>query len=137
MRLACQQVCPPLAFDKHTLETAHMGQLAGRAAIITGAGDGIGRAIARRYAQEGASVLIAEVDETTGMAAAREIAAETGARVEFLRTDVKRKDEVLAMVNTAAQHFGRLDILVNNAWGGGSTCRANIRAVLHFRRNVP
>jgi len=104
-----------------------MGQLTGRAAIVTGAGDGIGRAIARRYAQEGASVVIAELDESTGRGAAQAIREETGSVVEFLRTDVKRKEDVLAMVNTAVQRFGRLDILVNNAWGGGSTCRVELK----------
>lgn len=100
-----------------------MGQLQGKAAIVTGAGDGIGRAIARRYAREGASVLIAELNAEQGQAAAQAIAAETGSDVQFLQTDVKRKPDVLAMVDACATRFGSVDILVNNAWGGGRTCR--------------
>lgn len=104
-----------------------MAALSGRAAIVTGAGDGIGRAIARRYAAEGASVLVAEIDERSGSEAAASIARETGAQVLFLKTDVKQKSQVLAMVDTAISAFGRLDILVNNAWGGGRTCRVELK----------
>jgi len=113
-----------------------MGQLSGRVAIVTGAGDGIGRAIAQRYASEGAAVLIAELDSDKGSAAAREIAGASGSAVQFLRTDVKRKEDVLAMVATAVEHFGRLDVLVNNAWGGGSTCRVELKTDEDMRHGL-
>ena len=92
-----------------------MGQLDGRVAIVTGAGDGIGAAIARRYANEGARVIIAELNPDSGKA----IAEELGDAGHFVQTDASQKGDVEAMVATAVEHFGSLDILVNNAWGGG------------------
>jgi NAD(P)-dependent dehydrogenase (short-subunit alcohol dehydrogenase family) len=92
-----------------------MGQLDGRVAIVTGAGDGIGAAIARRYANEGAKVVIAELDAQSGKALAEEL----GDAGHFVPTDASIKSDVEAMVTAAVDHFGTLDILVNNAWGGG------------------
>ncbi|WP_327172121.1 MULTISPECIES: SDR family NAD(P)-dependent oxidoreductase [unclassified Streptomyces] len=91
--------------------------LEGRVAVVTGAGDGIGAAVARRLAAEGARVLVAELNEETGRATAEE----TGGR--FVRTDVSDKAQVLAMVDTAVREWGSVDILVNNAWGAGDVGR--------------
>lgn len=91
--------------------------LEGRVAIVTGAGDGIGAAVARRFAADGARVLVAELNEETGRATADEI----GGR--FVRTDVSDKAQVLAMVDTAVREWGGVDILVNNAWGAGDVGR--------------
>ncbi len=99
-----------------------MGQLEGRVAIVTGAGQGIGRGIARRFAREGARVLVAEVDAASGERTAAELAALGGAG-RFVRTDVTQRDQVEAMVEAARRDFGAVDILVNNAWGGGTFCR--------------
>jgi len=96
-----------------------MGQLDGRVAIITGAGDGIGAAIARRYANEGARVIVAELNPDSGKA----IAEELGDAGFFVQTDASQKSDVEAMVAAAVEHFGTLDILVNNAWGGGGVGR--------------
>ena len=99
-----------------------MTRLAGRVAVVTGAGDGIGRGIARRFAREGARVLVAERDADTGTAVAAEL-GELGAEARFVRTDVARKEDVLAMIATAVETWDGLDILVNNAWGGGRLSR--------------
>jgi len=100
-----------------------MGRLAGKTAIITGAGQGIGRGIARRFAAEGAAVVVAERDQALGAAVADELTRECGARAAFVRTDVADKAQIAAMVAAALAAFGRIDVLVNNAWGGGSFCR--------------
>ena len=94
-----------------------MGRLDGRVALITGAGDGIGRGIARVFAREGAQVLVAERDERTGAQVADEIGG------MFVRTDVGVKGDVVGAVTAATDRWGRLDVLVNNAWGGGRLCR--------------
>ncbi len=95
-----------------------MNQLTGKVAIITGAGEGIGRGIARRFAAEGAAVVIAEINPATGQATAREIEKDFHTKALFVMTDVSVKEDVLAMVDTTVKTFGRVDILVNNAWGG-------------------
>ena len=104
-----------------------MGQLQDRVAVVTGAGEGIGAAIARRFALEGARVLIAEIDEALGRATAEALAAESGTDTRFVRTDVGRKADNEAMIAAATDSWGRLDILVNNAWGGGKISRAELK----------
>ena len=100
-----------------------MGQLQGRVAVITGGGDGIGRGIARRFAAEGAKVLVAEINEATGTAAVAALRDEFGADAAYLRTDVCEKADNVAMIDEAARRWGTIDILVNNAWGGGNLSR--------------
>ena len=100
-----------------------MDRLRDKVAIITGAGQGIGRGIARRFASEGAAMVIAEIDAEQGQRTAKEIEFEFGTKAIFVRTDVSRKEDVLAMVDATIKTFGRVDILVNNAWGGGGYSR--------------
>jgi NAD(P)-dependent dehydrogenase (short-subunit alcohol dehydrogenase family) len=95
------------------------GRLDGRVAVVTGAGDGIGRAVAGRFVAEGARVLVAELDEAKGAAAADEL----GDAARFVRTDVADEAQVRAMVADAEGTWGRIDVLVNNAWGGGRLSR--------------
>ncbi len=89
-------------------------ELAGRVALVTGAGTGIGRATAVRLVHEGAAVSVADVDEPTGNETVREI-ERAGGRAAFIRTDVRREDDVRAMIDFARTTFGGLDVLVNNA----------------------
>ncbi|MFC7305200.1 SDR family NAD(P)-dependent oxidoreductase [Streptomyces monticola] len=82
-------------------------QLAGRTAIVTGAARGLGLAIAQRFAQEGATVVMADVIDAT------EEAEKLGGR--YIRTDVSDEAQVAALVAETVDAYGRLDILVNNA----------------------
>jgi NAD(P)-dependent dehydrogenase (short-subunit alcohol dehydrogenase family) len=105
--------------------------LDGRAAVITGAGDGIGAAIARAFAAAGAAVLAADVDTERGMAVAEALLA-SGADARFARCDVGVQREVVAIVDEAVDHFGSVDILVNNAWGGGELSRVEHKTDAHY-----
>lgn len=87
----------------------------GRVAIITGGSSGIGRATALRLASEGASVLVADVDEMGGETTVAAI-QEAGGAAAFQYTDVGDSAQVHAMVEAAVSHFGRLDVLHNNAF---------------------
>jgi NAD(P)-dependent dehydrogenase (short-subunit alcohol dehydrogenase family) len=89
-------------------------RLRDKVAIVTGAGSGVGRAIALRYAREGAQVVVAEIDEASGEKTAAEIAA-SGQRGQFLRTDMRNLKDIDALVAKTTGMFGRLDILMNNA----------------------
>lgn len=88
-----------------------MDRLKGKVAIITGAAKGLGEADARLFAQEGARVILADVDVANGERVAREI----GPQAMFKRLDVRREAEWKQFIATIVQRYGRLDIMVNNA----------------------
>jgi NAD(P)-dependent dehydrogenase (short-subunit alcohol dehydrogenase family) len=88
--------------------------LQGRVAVVTGAGRGIGRAIAQRLAEDGAAVVIAERDARTGAQTADELTAQ-GRRAAFFATDVGDSSQLNALAAFARERFGRVSILVNNA----------------------
>jgi 2-hydroxycyclohexanecarboxyl-CoA dehydrogenase len=88
-----------------------MGRLQGKIAVVTGAGRGIGRAIAEKLTAEGASVVVSDVDTESATATADAL----GGAAVGVRADVTDKDSVDAMVAVVRERFGRLDVLVNNA----------------------
>jgi len=90
-----------------------MNRLAGKVAVITGAGYGIGRAAARLFVDEGARVVVAEIDAALGEASARE----AGADARFVATDVTDEESVKRMVHQARDAFGHVDVLLNCAGG--------------------
>jgi NAD(P)-dependent dehydrogenase (short-subunit alcohol dehydrogenase family) len=99
-----------------------MGRLVGKVALITGGGGGIGRATAERFAEEGAKVIVADIDQTAGEAAAgsaRERASNHGGDAHFVHCDVTERISVQAAVEATIARYGKLDVLHNNA--GGST----------------
>ncbi|WP_259651976.1 SDR family NAD(P)-dependent oxidoreductase [Variovorax sp. UMC13] len=92
-------------------------RMAGQVCIVTGAASGIGRAIARTLAAQGATVVVADVttEVIEGGAPTAEVIAAEGGRAVFIATDVARTEQVDALVDQAVARFGRLDVLVNNA----------------------
>ena len=95
-----------------------MALLDGKAALITGAGSGFGRAGALTFAREGARVAVADVNPATGQAVVDAIRSAGGEAV-FIRADVSRMPEVERMVDEAAKAFGRLDVFWHNAGNVG------------------
>lgn len=85
-----------------------------RVSIVTGAGTGMGKAIALRYAREGSHVIVAELDEAEGRKTADEVTS-LGREGLFVNTDVSALADIEVLVATAIEAFGRIDILVNNA----------------------
>lgn len=88
-----------------------MKRLKGKVAVITGAASGFGEGMAKRFAEEGAQVVVADLNGK----GAEELAASIGDNALAVRTDVSRKDDVQNMVAATMAQFGRLDIMVNNA----------------------
>jgi NAD(P)-dependent dehydrogenase (short-subunit alcohol dehydrogenase family) len=89
-------------------------RFAGQTAIVTGAGRGMGRAVALALAAEGANVIVAEVDEPSGRSVVAEI-AKAGARCRAVAVDISRVDDVRRLFKETIDEFGDLDILINNA----------------------
>ena len=85
-------------------------RLKNKVAVVTGAASGFGEGIARVFAEEGASVIVADINEEAG----KEFSGSLP-KAKFVRCDVTRSDDVKAMVSAAEEAYGGLDILVNNA----------------------
>jgi 3-oxoacyl-[acyl-carrier protein] reductase len=101
------------------------GRFDGRVAIVTGAGRGIGRAIAERFAADGAAVVVADLEDASAGETVAAIEA-AGGQAIAVHADVTRPDEVAALAAAAMDRFGRIDILVNNAGILRSTRAADV-----------
>ena len=88
-----------------------MGRLDGKTALITGAGSGFGEGMAETFVEQGARVIVADINDDAGA----KVAGSLGAAAHFIHADVARDEDMAAAVSAAVDHFGGLDILVNNA----------------------
>ena len=94
-------------------------ELEGKVAIVTGGASGLGEGLARRFAAEGAKVLIGDIDSDAGAA----LAADIGADAHFVEADVSDTAQVSGLVSTAVERFGGLHVMVNNAGVSGTMHR--------------
>ncbi|MGQ7844745.1 SDR family oxidoreductase [Granulosicoccus sp. 3-233] len=92
-----------------------MERLVGKHAVVTGGGQGIGAAIAERFASEGANVTIAELNDEIGTATAKRLCQSMGPRIRHIGTDIADPDSIASMHEQAVAAFGTVDVLVNNA----------------------
>ncbi|HLG70309.1 MAG TPA: SDR family NAD(P)-dependent oxidoreductase [Chloroflexota bacterium] len=107
-------------------------RLQGKVAVVTGAASGIGRASVERFAEEGAQVIVADVQVEAGTRAAREI----GREAEFVRCDVSVADEVRGLFERVREVYGRLDVLFANAGIGGFATRLEGISEERWRRLI-
>lgn len=91
-----------------------MGRLEGKVAVVTGAADGIGHAIAEGFAKEGAHVFLSDIDDRKGRAFAKAL-RDAGQAAEYVHCDVAEEKDIAGFIKTAVKRGGRLDVLVNNA----------------------
>ncbi len=108
------------------------GELTGKVAIVTGAANGIGKAIAETFVAEGAKVVIADIDDAAGAA----VAGALGGAAHFVRTDVSDATSVNDVVDAAVDRFGQLDVMVNNAGISGSFRRLMMDDLRDFHKVI-
>lgn len=94
------------------------GRLQGKNALVTGAGSGIGKAIATTFAREGARIMASDVNEDTAKAVAATI-EDSGGEAKWIRIDTTSEEDVKAAISATVAAFGQLDVMVNNAGIGG------------------
>ena len=92
-----------------------IGALKGKAAVITGGGSGIGKAMVERYLAEGASVVAADINEESLKVLQEELEPEYGDKLKIRRVNVSSKEEVEAMIDYTIEAFGKVDVVINNA----------------------
>src|SRR6476659_8691475 len=110
-RVTDARECFAVTLRHENAREAHMGKLDGCVALVTGAARGIGRAIALRYAREGATVAVVDLQEAFARSTVEEIRALRGT-AEAFAADLGEPAQSAAMVGRVAERFGRLDILV-------------------------
>lgn len=88
-----------------------MGRMDGKVAVVTGGASGIGAGTVKRFVEEGARCVVADIQEDAG----RKFAATFGDKALFVKCDVAKEDDVASLVSTATEHFGRIDCMFNNA----------------------
>jgi len=113
-------------------ERSFVSRLPGKVALITGGASGIGEGTVRLFAREGASVLIADIQDDQGA----RLAAELGARVAYVHTDVSHEADVQSAVAEAVRRFGRLDCIFNNAGFGGVGGRIEAIDIAGFDQTI-
>ena len=89
-------------------------RLENKTAIVTGGASGFGAGIAQRFAHEGASVVVADINDTEGESIANEI-RDSGGDAVYVHADVTSRSDTKQMISAAVEHSGQLDILINNA----------------------
>ena len=110
-----------------------MTDLKGKVAIVTGSGNGIGRATVKKIAESGAKVTVSDVLPEDGERTVAEIKAAGGEAI-FVQADVSQEDQVKNLIDTTVNTFGGLDILVNNAGVGGGQLRTHEIELDEFMR---
>jgi NAD(P)-dependent dehydrogenase (short-subunit alcohol dehydrogenase family) len=112
-----------------------MADMHGRVALVTGASAGIGRATALAFAAEGATVVLADLDQARGDELAASI-RDKGGEALFQRTDVADDDQVAALVATAVERFGHLDVAFNNAGIEGEQAPVHLCTPANWQRVI-
>jgi NAD(P)-dependent dehydrogenase (short-subunit alcohol dehydrogenase family) len=93
-----------------------LGRLEGFSTIVTGGASGMGRSTVELWLDEGASVIIADLNQANGEELVEEMRAKGyGDRVQFVRTDVSKEEDIVRVVETAVANWGKLDVMFNNA----------------------
>jgi len=114
--IACAQAREIAASQHRRIGPSMTQELSGRVAIVTGGASGLGRATVELFVEEGARVVIADVDEQAG----KELAGRLGGSAVFQKTDVSQPDQVQALVDLAVSRFGALHVMFNNAGISGA-----------------
>jgi NAD(P)-dependent dehydrogenase (short-subunit alcohol dehydrogenase family) len=109
-----------------------MSRLPGKVALVTGGASGIGEATVRLFVAEGASVVVADIQDERG----QRLAGELGGRAAYARTDVSREADVQAAVAETVRRFGRLDCIFNNAGYGGVGGRVEAISIEGFDETI-
>ena len=107
-----------------------MGRLDEKVAIITGGSSGIGEATSRLFAAEGATVIVADIQDKRGASLAKEIGA------KYVHVDVSKEEDVKKVIDYAVQHYGRLDCIFNNAGIAGAVAPLDDETVEMFDRTM-